>query len=786
MFRSLTPRHWTCSACRFQRQVVRRKLATATATATATLIKPHIHLASHSSPGASHDDRTLRQIFDSAPFWRDFSRRSHTRESRGLFQNRYLTRPDGFQTFAAVTLEKARGIVAKVLEASSVEEYKTVVRDMDRLSDLLCRVIDLSDFVRQTHPDRRMQAAASEAYGLMYEYMNVLNTTTGLNHQLKVAVADPEVSADWTEEERVVAHILIKDFAKSAIDLPERTRQKFVELSNDISRLGPDFVDGMTPEKPYLVIGSSRLKGLDPLLAKQLTRFGKATLPTVGAQANLALRNVEDAGLRKELYMANRTASREQIYRLDELLRKRAELARLSGYESYGHMTLQDKMAMSPVAVDGFLQALGAGNGERVRGELAELLKLKQASTQDTGPIDLEPWDREYYMSRLRAQTRSKARQPDFLSAYFSLGTVMQGISRLMNRLYGVRLVPYEAAPGETWNGDVRRLDVRGEDGEQVAVVYCDLFEREGKSPNPAHCTLRCSRVISEEEVAGSWSSAEKLFDSPEETVTDGMASARDDQGRLHQLPTIALICDFSRGSSPTAPTLLSFREVQTLFHEMGHALHSVLGRTVLQNVSGTRCATDFAELPSVLMERFAGDAAVLGLYARHWKTDAPLPTAMVAERLAQDGLFDGVDTATQLLFSALDQHYHSTAPLSSSFDSTASFHAICAAHATLPEPPGTRWHGFFGHLFGYGATYYSYLFDRAIAGKVWTDVFGGGGTGGGALSSAAGARFREEVLRWGGGRDGWSCVAGVLDRPDLAEGGPRAMAEVGRWGVKG
>ena len=794
MIKSLVPRAWTCPRCVLHQQHVRRRLASvATAASRPKSTDISLPAAVHGRPGAVHDDRTLRQVFDSPPFWKDFSQQKLNpadAQSRGLFQNRYLTEPDGFQVFASVTLQKARGIVSRVLQASSVDQYKSIVRDLDLLSDLLCRVIDLADFVRATHPDPPMQAAASQAYAVMFEYMNVLNTTTGLNDQLKAAMADPNVTALWSEEEWVVARILMKDFAKSAIDLPSGAREKFVRLSNKISQLGPDFVESMAPEQRHLTMESGRLNGLDPVLARSLTRWGKTHVPTIGPMATTVLRSVADSNVRRDIYMANRTARRDQVQRLEELLRQRAELARLSGYESFAHMTLADKMAKSPESVDTFLRALASDNKPKVQREMDELLRAKQAATHNSVPSQLDPWDKDYYITQELSRKRSKNRQPDLLAAYFSLGTVMQGISRVMHRLYGVRFVPHETRPGETWNSDVRRLDVLDESDGHVAVVYCDLFERSGKNPNPAHFTLRCSRLVSASELSSAPSAP---FSTPEEAATDGMASSysRSD-GSLHQLPTIALICDFPvPAPSARHPTLLSFREVQTLFHEMGHAMHSILGRTGLQNVAGTRCATDFAELPSVLTERFAAEPAALALFARHFETDAPLPASLMADRILPAPPFAALDTEAQLLLAFLDQRYHASSDvLDPAFDSTRAWHEVCGAHGSLREPAGTSYQGFFGHLFGYGATYYAYLFDRAIAAKIWDEVFAqkgesGGESGSEPISRHRGERFKDEVLKWGGGRDGWKCVAGVLGRAELAAGDAEAMAEVGRWGVE-
>lgn len=803
MLKRAAPSPWTCARCvRQQRQIAGRWLTTSTssrgaASASAAAFADSNQPVQHGDPATTHDDRTLRQIFDSPGFWKDFSSKAqqyYGGKSAGLFQNRYLTSPDGFQEFADVTLQKCKKIVAAVLGYQSQEEYKRTARDLDRLSDLLCRVIDLSDFVRSVHPDPKVQRAATEAYALMFDYMNVLNTTPGLEMQLKTASSMPEVYNSWSEEEKTVANMLMKDFSKSAIELPDEERQAFVNISNHVAEVGTHFVERMSPETPVLRFPSSKLKGMDPLVVRQLTKWGTANIPTAGMPALLALRTVEDEDTRREIYMANRTSAGQQIELLEQMLMQRAELAKLAGYESHAHMTLSDKMAKTPEAVVSFLDALAQDNAPKVSDEMRDLLDLKRSDAHSRGlPSELNAWDKDYYTGRVMSSMVSKARTPDQLSAYFSLGTVMQGLSRLFNRLYGIRLVPRETLPGETWNPDVRRLDVVDDHEGHIAVIYCDLFERAGKSPNPAHFTLRCSRRISDEEMheaAALSSEKSSIFSTAQEAVNDGLATNHNkrDNNALYQLPTIALICDFAlpAPSHSQRPALLSYREVSTLFHEMGHALHSICGRTALQNVAGTRCATDFAELPSVLMESFAAAPEVLALYARHWETDAPLDPARIQERVEIDRRMQGAEIEGQVLLGMLDQQYHSSLPLqwSGAGESTQVYHDVWRRYSAVPEPAGTSWQGFFGHLFGYGATYYSYLFDRAIAGKIWRDVFQR--TQGGAVDPAAGAKFREEVLRWGGGRDGWQCIAGALGEKDgvLAEGGKGAMERVGRWGV--
>jgi intermediate peptidase len=807
MLKSSRRQFWACSSC--LRQIQRRNASTAAVAAISTATSSSSSSSSSpsssspsskspvflSTPTVDHDDKVLRQVFDSRQFWNQFSKRAREggqRESVGLVRNRYLATPEGFMVYAQRTMRKCSMLVNKILDVNDVEGYKGIVADMDRLSDLLCRVIDLADFIRSTHPDHRYQHAATAAYSAMFQYMNQLNTTTGLNDQLRNAIAMKEVSGAWTEEETTVAHLLMKDFQKSAIDLPEKERQDFVRLCNDIANTGTDFVEHMAPKQHHVRFRAARLKGMSPVTIKSLSRFGMATIPSTGPMAVNALSNMEDPDARRELYMANRTASDSTIRLLERMLHRRSQLATLAGYESYAHMALSDKMAKTPDAVNEFLHALKADTQPIIQSELREMLELKNSDAQSNNfQGRINAWDKDYYVHRLMSGLYTRIRSPDALASYFSLGTVFQGLSRLFWRVYGIRFVPQEPLPGETWHPEVRRLAVIDESNKTVAVVYCDLFARAGKSPNPAHFTLRCSRAISAAEVA-EFSDDSHPFPNAVAAATEGLAYAVNmSTSTVHQLPTIALICDFDRpiqkGGAGDIPTLLPLRDVQTLFHEMGHALHSILGRTALQNVSGTRCATDLAELPSVLMEYFAFSPQALQLWARHWSTDKPLPFGLVEDQLRIERRMQGIETEGQIMMALVDQALHahpwaSSSTSTSTSSSTAIYHSVYAA-ATLPDPPGTAWQGFFGHMYGYGATYYSYLFCRAVAGQVWKEVFASGDR---AVDREAGDRFHQELLRWGGTRDGWRCIAGVLGDERLAAGDPEAMRMVGRWGVRG
>ncbi|KAI2613590.1 Metalloprotease [Hypoxylon fragiforme] len=798
MIKSIRSGLWTCSRCLRQASRARGNQTrwASSGSGAVTLPRPHIPI-DHSPPDLKHDDALLRQIFDSPQTLKDSVKplfNYATGQNVGLFRNKYLTSPQGFLTFADVTIKRARKLVAKVLNASTLDEYKAIVRDMDRLSDMLCRVLDVSDFVRVTHPDAKIQEAASQAWSLVYQYMNQLNTETGLSDQLGKALANPDVMGSWNEEEQTVAKLLQEDFMKSAVHLPKESRDRFVDLAQNISDLGSYFVQDIQPEQPYIELPSSLMYGMDPRMAQKYTRLGKIRLPTMSPEATVALRSVHDENARKAIYYATRTASSRSIRILEAMLKARAELATLSGFKSYGHMALHEKMmAKTPESVSQFLLALSKNNGPLVKEEITDLIREKTKKLHEAA-TNIQPWDREYYMESIRTSMRSRRRDDDVLSAYFSLGTVMQGLSRLFTRLYGIRFVHRETLPGETWHPEVRRLDVISDTDGHVAVLYCDLFYREDKSPNPAHFTVRCSREISKaeiQEVAERNSEGEDVeglpeFESPIEAANDGMhVSGQSSSGSVKQLPTIALICDFEEKQGRRGPALLDYYQMETLFHEMGHAIHSFLARTSLQNVAGTRCATDLAELPSTLMEHFCADPSVLALFARHHITDAPLPYEMVVHKLHVARRFEASDRENQIILAILDQEYHSSLPSHEGFNSTKTFLDIQKRFGALPpDPLGTRWQGFFGHLVGYGSTYYSYLFDQVLSKRVWQVVFSSGQNGA-ALDRANGERLKEGLLKWGASRDPWRCLSDALQDERLVNGDEKAMRLVGSWVAK-
>ncbi|CAO1632269.1 unnamed protein product [Sympodiomycopsis kandeliae] len=643
--------------------------------------------------------------------------------------------------------------------------------------------------------------------------MNVLNTHTGLYDVLRKVLTDDTLRESLSPEALAVANGFLRDFEKSGIHLPHAQREKHVNLSDDILVLGRAFMQGDaslanisadTGEQPLRLkrewfsnVHSNLLAALEksPALIATSTSseihldpaYTTWELPTI-------LRHAPHTEARKAAYYALNTGGKSNLEVLEKLLQRRGELANLTGYSSYSEMTLGDKMARNPASVDKFLRALESHHRPIASSKIQELQKLKQ---QQQSRPPLEPWDRDFYSEQyLRNISLTTPGSHTPISSFFSVGNVFSGLSRMLSSLYGIHLRPATMQVGESWNDDVVKLDVVEEDtssstGETViCTVYADLFSRAGKPPSAAHYTVRCSRRLDDDDADNDFVFG-RLDDGSQVDSVHGRAGGqasllevvepRSNPGRpgKYQTPIVVLLCDFVRPSNINGPSLLSWNEVETLFHEMGHAIHSMIGRTEYHNVSGTRCSTDFVELPSILMEHFISSPEVINLVGKHHSTGMSLPYEQLEKHLVHAKALDSLDTHHQILLALLDQIYHSDRATSPSFNSTQEMNRLHSELGLLPHDTRAAsqhtWQGSFTHLFGYGATYYSYLFDRVLASRVWKEVFSQN-----PLDRNAGERYKEEVLKWGGGRDGWQMLGNLLKEGDTID-----MGKVGQWGIQ-
>lgn len=737
-------------------------------------------------------EETLQKTFDDLDYWHDVNKRNYalskslgkglkslgaSKLETGLFENPHVTSPEGLRKFSHRSLTQAQGLLDDMRSDKSHDGLAAYIMKLDRLSDTLCRVIDLCEFIRSSHPDSSFVEAAQACHEEMFEFMNILNTDVELCDTLRRVLTDPEIASRLSEEELKVGKILLEDFEKSGIYMNPEVRDQFIALSQEISLVGQQFINNTDYVRSnYISVKCEEVNnsGISKLIVDQLSKDFRGKhykIPTHGYIAYSILRSCPDENIRMKIWTAMHSCSDKQINRLDQLIRLRAILAKLMGKESFAQYQLEGKMAKTPQQVRDFIGTLVTYMRPKTIKELKFIYDLKSKHEKKEVPLNpseddiasmVRPWDRDFYSSMYSIQQRRVACDDEQISSYFTLGNVMQGLSDLFESIYGIKLEPVVAKTGETFSPEVRRLNVVCEKEGVIGVVYCDLFERAGKTSNPSHFTVCCSRQIY-----------------PHETDFSEIQIGVNSEGVKFQLPVISLVCNFSPSADVEGKPicLLQLGEVETLFHEMGHAMHSMLGKTRLQNVSGTRCATDFVELPSILMEHFARDIRVLKRIGKHYKTASPVPEKVLANYLEETRFMLHCETFSQAKMAMLDQDLHGEQVINNfdQFDVTAAYQQLEKDMKILVDDK-SNWCGKFGHLFGYGATYYSYLFDRAIASKIWDSLFSKD-----PYSRVSGDKFKEHVLRWGGSRSPWMCIADVLKKPELREGGTEAMRYIGQ-----
>ena len=418
-------------------------------------------------------------------------------------------------------------------------------------------------------------------------YMDELLTYT----QALVATLECPHAEALSTAETQVALTFLRDFEKSGIHLSPSVRARFVELSDSLLSLGRTFLSyaasGPSPEPPVVIPDADKLlAGMGSKFVDSLRKRRGTAYVTPGSwEAQMIARYAREGEARRLVHVGGMRAEPDRVGVLERMLKERAELAGVLGKDNWAEVVLTDKMAKTPTNVMGFLSSLANHHKPAAAADVAMLQRLKATSltgnhyANDDGASTahlppLSAWDRDFYSERYVMSLSPSASLPP-ISPYFSTGTALLGLSRLFTRLYGISFRPAPIAPGEAWHPSVRRLDVVDENKGTIGAIYCDLFSREGKPPSAAHYTVRCSRRVDDDDMEG---------DGLPDGWSDGRGPGLDAEGveirgrqGKYQLPIVVLTTDFGtveRGQ----PALLGWNDVETLFHEMGHAIHCKSG----------------------------------------------------------------------------------------------------------------------------------------------------------------------------------------------------------------
>ena len=621
----------------------------------------------------------------------------------------------------AIRQDKA-GIDA-IANNTEAPTFENTIVALDRNGELLERVSSVFFNVLEADGNDEMDAIAEKVSPMLSELSSYITLNDKLFERVK-AVYDQRESLDLTPEQMRLLTETYKGFADNGANLPADKKERLKQINEELDLLSLQFGRNVVAETNScrrFVTNEEELKGL-PESAKAAAAEEAAAAGHPGewmfspkrTSFTPVLQYCENRELRKQLLMDyttranhdNQNDNKAVIIREMEL---RIEKAKLFGYDNPADYILKDCMAKNHQTVDAFLQSVWAPSLAAAKREAAELQKLLDT---DLPGEKLQPWDWWYYAEKLRKA--KYALDEEEIKPYFELSNVRKGAFGVATKLYGLQFEPLQNMP--VYNPEVEVFKVTDADGELIGILYTDYFPRAGKRP-------------------GAW-------------MNNIMTQYVDAEGVDHR-PVIINVGNFNK---PTAgnPSLLSMDDVETLFHEFGHALHGLLSKAHYKNLSGTNTPRDFVELPSQFMENYAYEPEVLKTYAFHYQTGEVIPDELIQKINAAGKFNQGFVTTELLSASILDMDFHELTT-AEGLDVNA-FEAESLKKMGMIDEIIVRYRPtFYNHIFttGYEAGYYSYTWSAVLD----ADAFAAFKETGNLFDPATAAKFRH-LLEQGGTRD--------------------------------
>jgi len=615
-------------------------------------------------------------------------------------------------------LAEARAAVARAEQARAAwNEFVTPLEDAnERLGRAWGQVAHLHAVLDSPE----LRAAYNENLPKVTQYWTELGQNQALFEKYRVLRTSAEFAGLSPARQRIVDNAL-RDFRLGGAELPAEKKPRYAQIQDELARLSAKFSENLldaTNAHAVVIEDETRLAGIpqDVLQAARLegARGWKFTLHMPSYLP--VMQYAEDRALREEMYRASTTRAAEfgkpeldNTPLIGRILPLRHEAARLLGYASYADVSLVPKMADSPSQVLGFLEDLAVRARPHAERDLAA---LQDFAADELGLDKLEAWDLAYASEKLRQKRYAFSDQE--VKQYFPEDAVLQGLFRLVETLYGVRIAP---ASAPVWHADVRFFDLRDAQGGLIGQFYTDLYARETKR-------------------GGAW-------------MDDARGRRR--RGASIQTPVAYLNCNFTRPVGGK-PALFTHDDAITLFHEFGHGLHHLLTRVDELGVSGIAGVEwDAVELPSQFMENFCWEWEVLRHMTRHVDTGASLPRALYDKMLAAKNFQSGMAMLRQIEFSVFDMRLHCDFDPASRRSALELLQEVRAKIAVVVPPEYNRFPNSFSHIFagGYAAGYYSYKWAEVLS----ADAYGAFEEARSVTDPETGARFLDEVLAVGGSR---------------------------------
>lgn len=623
-----------------------------------------------------------------------------------------------YQPAFETTIAAARAEIDAITNNPSTPTFENTIEALDFSGQTLDRLSSIFFNLNSAETCNEMQKIAQEVSPLLTAFSNDVSLNEALFLRVK-AVYDQRNELSLSPEQATLLDKKYKSFARNGALLSEDKKSRLREIDTELAKLKLTFGENVLAETNNYqlhITNEADLKGLPEgaiemarSLAESKEKEGwiftldfPSYLPFVTYADNRELRKEITIAAGKKAFQNNEFDNQEITLQIAKL---RYERANLLGYETHAHFVLEERMAQNPNQVKTFLNDLLAKAKPAAEKEFAQLT----AFAKELDGIDqLEKWDGPYYSEKLKQKLFNL--DDELLKPYFKLENVLNGAFTIANKLFGLTFK--EISTIDKYHADVQTFEVLDDKNELVALFYADFFPRKGKRN-------------------GAWMTSFKP-----QYIQNG----------INERPHISNVCNFTP-PTPTKPSLLTFNEVTTLFHEFGHGLHGMLANTTYASLSGTSVYWDFVELPSQMMENWCYEPEALALFAKHYETGEIIPQEYVEKIKESASFLEGMATLRQLSFGLLDMAFHSNNPTEIT-DIKAFEKKAFEGTSLYPDVAENCMSVSFSHIFqgGYSSGYYSYKWAEVLDADAFAYFQEKG-----IFNTEVATKFKENILSKGG-----------------------------------
>ena len=615
-----------------------------------------------------------------------------------------------------ITLAKAE--IYAIIKNPETPTFENTIVAMDYAGEILDRASSIFFNLNSAETNDEMQKIAQEVSPLLSEFGNDITLNPELFARVK-AVYDSKECLKLSPEQSTLLDKKYKSFSRNGANLAEDKKNQLREIDKELSKLSLQFGENILAETNAFEMHLTDDKDLSGLpegtieaarsLAKAQDKEGwiftldhPSYVPFMTYADNRELRKKLAIAFGARGFQNNEFDNQEIVLKIAKL---RFERAQLLGYTTHAHFVLEERMAQSPEKVLSFSNDLLS---KAKPAALKEFEQLSAFAKELDGIEQLEKWDGGYYSEKLKQQLFNL--DDEKLKPYFQLEKVLKGAFTIADKLYGLTFT--EVFDIDKYHPEVMTYEVTDENKDLVAVFYADFFPRKGKRN-------------------GAWMTSFKS-----QYVKNG----------VNERPHVSNVCNFTKPTE-TKPSLLTFNEVTTLFHEFGHGLHGMLANTIYPSLSGTSVYWDFVELPSQVMENWCYEPEALALFATHYETGEVIPQEYVNKIKESASFQEGLATMRQISFGLLDMGWHGQDP--SNISNIKAFETEQFANTQLyPEVAENAMSTAFSHIFqgGYSSGYYSYKWAEVLDADAF-EYFKEKGI----FNKEVATKFKENVLSKGG-----------------------------------